>query len=431
MPRPTENLPTAPHPTDSHHPTIAPSESSPQILLLSHLYPRPKAPSAGIFIENWMRALAREGLGIRVISPQVFVPPLLGHLRRYQGYVGPTRDRRHGLDMYRPKYLRPPGRWFRRLEPRFVLQAVRPIALRLHKTQPADVVLGVNLLPDGWAAVELGRMLHLPVVVNAIGSDVNIIPRMGPHTHRLACEVCQQADLLLCQSQAIRQSLLAMGADPQRTLRFWRGLDLEAFGSVPNREACRAQWPEVSLSQKLIVFVGQIVRSKGVFDLVEALAGLGPPFAAQCRLALVGELTELSAVLRRARALGVADRLVVTGLLGHEQALRWIRAADILVLPSYAEGLPNVVLEAMALGTPVVASRAGGLAELATMDQPFFDIEAGDVAALTRSLQDALGDPRQSQAMAARARRLVQEHFDAQKNSRRLLDLMKSLSRRP
>jgi glycosyltransferase involved in cell wall biosynthesis len=310
-----------------------------------------------------------------------------------------------------------------------MLRAVRPIALRLHKAQPADVVLGVNLLPDGWAAVQLGRVLRLPVVVNAIGSDVNIIPRMGPHTHRLACEVCRQADLLLCQSQAIRQNLLAMGADPQRTLRFWRGLDLKAFGSLPDRNTCRAQWSVATPDEKLIVFVGQLTRSKGVLDLLAAFEDLGREWTGRCRLALVGEPAELPAVLQRAQELGIADRLVVTGPLDHEQALRRIRAADMLVLPSYAEGMPNVVLEAMALGTSVVASRAGALAELAAMEQPFFDIEAGDVVGLTRCLRVALGDPQQAQAKAARAQRVVQEHFDVQKNCRQLLDIMKGLTR--
>jgi len=423
-----DNAPTVSGTSGSRRSPSPPSERAPlRLMLVSHLYPRPKAPAAGVFIENWMRAMAPQCLGVHVISPQVYVPPLLRWSRRYRGYIGPAEELRHGLHVSRPPYLRPPGTWFRRYEPRWVLRAVQPIARRLHAQAPAHLLLAVNLLPDGLVGIELGKELHLPVVVNAIGSDVTVIPNMGPRVRDLAKRVCRQADLILCQSDEIRLKLLELGAPPQRAIRFWRGLDIHALRAIPSPQECRRDWALPEDGGKLLVFVGALVRPKGIFDLLEALANLRP---LRWRLGLVGEPTELPAVLQRARQLGIADRLIPAGSMERSRVLRRIEGADILVLPSYSEGMPNVVLEAFALGTPVVASRAGGLRELANMDQPFWDFAAGDVAQLTRCLRQAIADPQQAQARAARAQRVVQEHFDMQRNCRQLLDMMKSLVRR-
>jgi len=398
-----------------------------RLLVLSRMYPRPGFPSSGIFIEHWARAIADHVRSLEVISPQVYVPPLLRRMPRYAHYQTPLFEQRRGLNVHRPVYPRPPGAWFGTLEPGFLVRSIRPVARRLLRDQPADILLAVNLIPDGAAAVRLGRELGLKVVVNVIGSDVTLLARQSPRSRRLAQGVCRGADLLLCQSQELCQEVLAMGATPERAIRYWRGLDTRIFDDLPDKADCRRLWNLASDDQTLIVFVGRISHRKGAFDLLEAVAGLGSRGASRLRLGMIGEPAELQALRERSAQLGLADRITVTGLLEHAQVLRRVKGADLLVLPSHTEGLPNSVLEAFAAGVPVAASLVGGLREIAQLGDVFYPFESGDVAGLTRCLRSALGNPQQTAAKAQAARELIHEHLDLSRNTAWLVQRLMSL----
>lgn len=408
-------------------PITSPAEASPcslRLLLVSHLYPRPAAPGQGVFIEPWAVAMAKSCRSLQVVSPQVYVPPLLRYAKRYAHYRAPAHESRSGLDIHRPSYLRPPGKWFRPFEPASLLRALRPTVRSLHKAQPVDLLLAVNLLPDGWACLRLAEQMHLPVVVNVIGSDMTVIAGSSPVARNMARRVCCEADLLLCQSAQLRQQAIDLGASPERAVVFRRGLDMEPFEHLPSRQECRQQaWPECG-SDRIIVFVGRLGRRKGVFDLLEAFAGLGRQWTSRCRLGLIGEPAELDALQQAATRLGVTDRLIIPGHLGRPEVLRRIKGADLLVLPSHSEGMPNVVLEAFAAGVPVVASRAGGLSDLLAMGPCFRDFETADPASLTDAMRAAMEDASHTAERAELAQGLVRESFDLHRNARSLLSRM-------
>ena len=145
-------------------------------------------------------------------------------------------------------------------------------------------------------------------------------------------------------------------------------------------------------SGRLLLFAGRLELAKGTERLVDALALLAPGDPG-LRLALAGDGSQRRAMEEQARRLGVADRLVFAGWVGHDVLPQWLRAADLLVLPSDAEGLPTVVVEALSCGTPVVASAVGGVPALVTGGVTGVLLRDRTAAALADAVRDALARP--------------------------------------
>lgn len=162
-----------------------------------------------------------------------------------------------------------------------------------------------------------------------------------------------------------------------------------------------------------VLFLGRLGQRKGIFDLLEAVARLGPDFP-ELEL-LCGGDGDADAVSRRTEALGIQDRVRLLGWVRGPEKEALLASAGIFVLPSYHEGLPMSILEAMAAGLPVVSTRVGGIPDAITSGKEGFLIEAGDVDALEAALRRLLANPDLAQAMGAEGLGKVAAEFDADK----------------
>lgn len=158
-----------------------------------------------------------------------------------------------------------------------------------------------------------------------------------------------------------------------------------------------------------VLFLGQLSEAKGCFDLLEAAALLRPRWP-QLRLVL-GGVGQADALMARARALGLEGQVELPGWLDARQKRAALAGALAFALPSYAEGLPMSLLEAMAAGLPVLASRVGGIPDMVRDGEQGFLVEAGDVAALAQRLAQWLANPALAQRMGAAGRALVAQHY--------------------
>ncbi|MCB1578682.1 MAG: glycosyltransferase, partial [Xanthomonadales bacterium] len=170
------------------------------------------------------------------------------------------------------------------------------------------------------------------------------------------------ADCLLTVSQAMRRAAIErFGAAPERVHAVINGFNTAIF-RPRDRAAMRARFG-IDADTRLMVYVGRLVESKGMRELIEAharLAGRDP----RVRLALVGDgvmREQLAAIIREQ---GLQDSVSMPGGCAPEGVAEWIAAADVLTLPSWSEGYPNVVVEAVACGRPVVATDVGGTREI-------------------------------------------------------------------
>ena len=265
-------------------------------------------------------------------------------------------------------------------------------------TRP-DLILNYWLYPDGYAAVRIARELRVPVVVGAIGSDIRT--RNDPFTIKLVRETMIGADAVITVSEELRQQAIALGVPAEKTTAILNGCDTALFH--PGDRAAARREAGIDTSGELLVYAGNLLASKGLGELLEAFLELAKSRQG-LRLALVGQGPLRDTLARRAAAAGMEKRVLLPGRAEAAGVANWMRAADIFCLPSYSEGCPNVVVEALACGCPVVASNVGGIPELVKKGYGLL-VPPRDPGALRVALEQAIVKQWDSAAIAGAATR--------------------------
>ena len=258
-----------------------------------------------------------------------------------------------------------------------------------------DVLLSYFIYPDGYAAVNIGRALGVPVVLTAVGSDVNRIA--DPLLRRLTASTLRAADYVATVSQDLAKKTIALGADPARTRVKLNGCNTSVFYPRDRRAAREALGLDADAAT--IVYVGRLDYRKGLMELVESVAQLRTQHP-RVRCYMVGSGPDEN-LLRQAIAKRNAEDLIfIQPACPMEQVALWMAAADLVTLPSYNEGCPNVVVEALAAGRPVVGTSVGGIPELMGENSGRL-VPVRDVPALTQALHEVLSATWDPQAISS------------------------------
>lgn len=223
-----------------------------------------------------------------------------------------------------------------------------------------DCVLASWAYPDAVAAGWLARLLGIPYVVKVHGSDLNVQANHALRRPQIRGSL-RHAGAVIAVSRALADKAVVLGADAARVHTLYNGVDSDLFAPGLQAQA-RLQLGLPSVAP-LLLYVGNLKSSKGCFDLLEAFPAL-LAVRPQARLVYVGAGPARAELLQRASTLGCGENVQLIGAVAHAGLGDWFRAADLLCLPSHNEGVPNVVLEAMACGTPVVANSRGSMSEL-------------------------------------------------------------------
>lgn len=262
-----------------------------------------------------------------------------------------------------------------------------------------DCLLASWAYPDGVAASWVARYLGIPYVMKIHGSDLNVQAAYALRRSQIS-HALKNARAVVSVSQALADKATAMGTDVSRIHVLYNGVDSTLFAPGPRCDA-RARLG-LAQDEPILLYVGNLKDTKGCLDLIEAFPGVLERHP-DTRLVFVGEGPCKAPMLQRAQALGCADRLLMAGPIAHDALGDWFRAANLLCLPSHNEGVPNVVLEAMACGVPVVATRVGGIPEVVPAYAGIL-VPAHEIRTLSAALLDAMETPWQSPAIAAHAR---------------------------
>jgi glycosyltransferase involved in cell wall biosynthesis len=222
-----------------------------------------------------------------------------------------------------------------------------------------DVILSYWLYPTAWAALRVGRRLGVPVIVGSRGSDLHRMP--DALVRRMTSATLRNADAVITVTEDLRGAAIRLGASPASTHSIPNGCDLHVFHPIERIDARRALG--LPVDGTLLLQVGNLISSKGIFDLWSAFAMLAASYP-NLRLALVGEGPAEAAVRERAKASGLIQHLLLPGARPAAEIALWLNAADVVCLASHGEGCPNVVIEALCCGRPVVGSDVGGIPEL-------------------------------------------------------------------
>ena len=325
------------------------------ILTFSTLFPNAARPGHGIFVARRLEKLLESGeVGAHVIAPVPWRPgaldhPELGRLDRI-----PHRCQRGAVSVDHPRYGVIP-RIGMTLAPALLYQAGKSALSRLlREGAKFDLIDAHYFYPDGVAAVRLGKHFGLPVVITARGTDLNLIPRYVM-PRRMIQGAARQADGLITVCEALKNELVGLGVKPHRVEVMRNGVDLAQFHPA-GRELARSKY---GLNGPVLLSVGLLIERKGHHHVIRAL-----PQLPGTTLLIAGNGPMLASLQKLAADCGVGDRVKFLGSLDSATLREVYAAADVLVLASSREGWANVLLEAMACGTPVAASAVWGTPEV-------------------------------------------------------------------
>jgi glycosyltransferase involved in cell wall biosynthesis len=271
----------------------------------------------------------------------------------------PSREERNSLVIEHPRYLVVP-KFGMTLTPHTLYRAMRKRLIALLKAGHGfDLIDAHYFYPDGVAAVRLAREFGLPVTVTARGTDLNLIPEF-PAPRRMILEAAAKANGLITVCQALKDTLVEMGVAADRVTVLRNGVDLELFRPV-DREAARKA---LGFTRRTLASVGLLIDRKGHHHIIRALRQLP-----ETDLVIAGGGPDRRGLERLAEEEGVKDRVRFLGPVDQNRLREIYNGADALVLASSREGWANVLLEAMACGTPVVASAVWGTPEVVTQPE--------------------------------------------------------------
>lgn len=363
-----------------------------RVLSLSTLHPSSAAPNFGRFVQLSLDAADATGeADIVRICPNGLPPWPLGYLHpRYRGAAAlPVLDG----NIHRPYFLLLPG-----LNPSrnasAIVKAVLPLARRLHKQTPFDVVDAQFFWPDGPAAMQIARALGVPYSIKARGSDIHHWTTV-PGCREQIIEAAQNAAGLLAVSEAIKADIVALGVDPAKILVHRTGIDRSLFQVASEPRADLRQRIDLPTDGALLATVGALIPRKGQAFAIEALAQIPGT-----RLAIIGDGPDLLMLQQLAKDQDVADRVHFLGSLPHSEIARHVQAANVCMLPSESEGIANAWVEALACGTPLVITDAGGAREVVTSDGGGRIVER-KAGAIAKAARDLLRNPPERAEVAA------------------------------
>ena len=360
-----------------------------RVVVLTTFFPSPRDPFRTPFLRNLVDAMAADCAQELVIP----VPrrPQLGLWRDAQPV--PARETHAGWPLVHPRYLAVPGlHWLSGLT--YFLGVWR--TLRALKQRHGRFVLHAHCAyPDVVGAALAARVLDLPLVATAHGSDINISGKQRLLRPQIRAAL-RSARRVIAVSRPLAEAVAEL---TQLTANRIECIPCAGYSPAvfhPRDVAERARLREaldIPADARLVLFVGHLVPVKALDVLLQAWSRLlqDPSVGAHVRLVLIGEGTERDTLEQQARDLGIADRVAFLGPKPQPEVADWIAAADTLTLPSHNEGSPNVIVEALASGTPVVASRVGGVPDLVDDGVNGLLVPAGDAEHLAAALAQALG----------------------------------------
>jgi glycosyltransferase involved in cell wall biosynthesis len=372
-----------------------------RVLSLATLYPNAAAPRFGTFVARSLEALAARGdWEVTVINP-IGVPPIA--LGRYAALRKAAVDGvEHGVRVHRPTFPLIP-RFGGRINPALIARAVLPLVRKLHRENPFEIVDAQFFYPDGPAAAKIAAALGVPLSIKARGADIHYWGAQS-FAHRQMLDAGRQAAGLLAVCAALVDDMAAIGLPRDKIALHYTGLDRDRFRPLQHPQLRRRLGRELAIElpegAPVLATVGALIPRKGQALVIEALSHLPRDTV----LLLVGRGEDAAALQSLAADRDVADRVHFLGSLDHDLVPLVLSAADAMVLPSSSEGLANAWVEALACGTPIVITDAGGAREVVTAPEAG-RIVARDPLAIADGVRALLVDPPLREDVAALAAR--------------------------
>jgi len=394
-----------------------------RILAISHLFPHIENTHHGIFAARQFVALKHLGSEIVVLFPTVKIPAPFKYFRKKWR----NQDSNHKpIDSYKLEVVQVPclrptkDLWFCRWDGLILYLAARKKIMRMHKENPFDIIYGRGLFPGADTAIRFSKLLEIPAVGAAIGSDVNLVPNRSRTLYRYTQWVIQNLDGLLANGAGLADKIKEMTG---RECQAAHGVvDLDVFRPANNIKLVRESL-QIPVESKVLLFAGSLKKEKGIYELLDAFSLVQKKMSGII-LYICGVGVEYDRIVKTISQLNISDSVRVIGTVEPANMHKWMQASDIFVLPSYMEGMPNVVMEAMACGVPVIATAVGGLPEAVGNSEGVILIKPKNTEQLINAIEKLAGDRNGYEKMSIAARQTAEKKFGAKANGQKIFEYL-------
>ncbi|MDA8326969.1 MAG: glycosyltransferase family 4 protein [Nitrospiraceae bacterium] len=394
-----------------------------KVLIISHMYPNRSNPNSGIFIHSQARHLQRSGCGVRVVAPVPFAPRALWFKTKWKNYGQlPSSDLLDGIPVYYPRYLNLPGRWFHGLSCYSIYESTRRFLDTVVRDFKPDIIHAHTATPGGHPGLRLAVKHRLPFICSLRGSDINIYPYRDRLTMALTREVILGADKILSVSGVLKSLAEDICPVNGKIDVVYNGCDSELFSPDAGFRTILRERLGIGKENRVLMFAGTINASKGVFELLEAFFELSGQYP-DLHQVFAGEGPEKGKAETIVSSRNAGGRIHMIGSQTHGEMPKWLNAADIFVLPTHFEGLPNVILEAMSCGLPVISTRVGGIPEVLKDGENGLFASLGDTGSLVKKIKCLLEDVPAAKRMGLAGRDLVRQNFSWDQNAKKVIGI--------
>jgi teichuronic acid biosynthesis glycosyltransferase TuaC len=357
-----------------------------RILFFSSIFPQPGNATRGIYCLRLCQALAAT-CEVRVMSPWPWLARL-GHRGPKETPPELSGPRFRDLQVDYPWYFYPPG-IFRNAYHWFMARSVRRSMQRVLAEFRPDCLLSYWAHPDGAVAVQAAQAIGAVSAVIVGGSDILLLPQ-SRFRRRCVVAALQASDAVLAVGSDLQAKTIALGLPAEKVHVVHQGVDKDMF--FPGSARTAREKLGLAAEGNVLLWVGNMVPVKGLDTLLKACT-LMRNRGEQFHLCLVGDGPLRKELESDCQARGLSDVVQFVGVRLPDELPDWYRAADLTVLPSRSEGLPNVLRESLACGRPFVASDVGSIPELAAGSARSRLVTPGDAPDLADAIRDALHSP--------------------------------------
>ena len=350
-----------------------------RVLFVSAFFPNKNEPNIATYNRQQLVSLTKY-YDIDAIVPIPWYKRLLTNKFDYSDALG-------SIKIFYPTYYYTPL-VLRSVYGQFYYMSILSSCKRLLHEHKYDYIYSSWLYPDAWAAAKIAQKLDIPLYVSVLGSDVNRLASGSPIA-RKSLEVGAYATRIICVSKALKEKLISLNFKSSVLKYLQNGIDTGIF--KPLKKSLNRNDYGFSENDKIILFVGNLKKEKGLVELSRSFADIvNAQIYQNIKLLIVGKGNYLAETKKLLKELNVIDKVEFMGQRSLEEISIYMNLCDVFCLPSYSEGQPNVVIEALSCHAKVVSTTVGGIPELDTGLGNMKLVPPGDPAQLTAALIEML-----------------------------------------
>lgn len=391
------------------------------MLAISSNFPHEEDPACGIFAARQFAGLKKEGADITVIVPYPYAPYFINRFERYRLFRRRKLISFDGINTVEARLFHLPFKRAILYHGVCCYLFIRNKIRRLYQQNAFDVIYARGFWLEADLGLRLGALLNLPVVGVGIGSDVNVRPNLGEKYFEYFERIAVNLDAVMATGGGVAEKI--SGVRGGEVTVMGGVVDIQTFHPVADKNPIR---DKLGLPQDKVIFLfaGHIIKTKGIYELVEAFQHVVNQYPL-CELYFCGYGSDFNALKKTVNESSMRDHIKIVGNVEPSLMPLWMQASDVFVLPSYCEGMPNVVMEAMACGLPVVATSVGGLPQIIGGNDGVILIDPQNITVeLKKAFINLVENQRLRKKMGTAAREKAKKAFGIEENSRKVFNCL-------